>query len=654
MGRQITRRKPGDLPKFITIETFGIKVKYIMKKHLLFSVFFIVAFTTVAQNDSIRTILDEAVILVEKKSKNNVIGQKKIIITTSQVIKNPINLTNLLRYNSPISFRDYGNGGLSTARFRGTSASNTAVLWNGISINAIGSGQTDFNSLSASISDEIIVSSGGGSVTYGSGAIGGVVHLNDNLLFNKHKNFTLFSSYGSFNTTSNFFKTNIGTGKWAIKLATTYNYSDNDYTYIDTRYKDLEGNLLKNENGDYKNYGINFSLGYQFSYKNKLYLYTTGYYGNRLFSDGLPNPAAGSERNEDFNQRNLIKWVYSFSNFTQLVNLSYLTQEYRYYNDKNTENYVFGSSKNYNIKYTLKYRFSNNIKTSASLIYDNNSGTTNQISSKERTFFAALASITFKPTEKLTTAINFRKEVNSDFTVPLSFSLAVEKEITKSLILKTNISRNYRVPTFNELYWPVVGNLQLLPEKSIQGEIGGTFKKKRIQIKTSFFYIYLEDKILWLPSAASNLWRPRNVGSVVHKGIETFINVSKKIGTHSFNFSTNYTFTLAKNKETNKFLPYAPKHLFNFNLEYTYKKTTFFVQNLYQSKVYTNEINLNFYSLNSLNVTNIGSNLTVFQHKKKNLVLGLKINNIFNKVYYFSNLRPMPGTNFNININYKF
>ncbi|MGY0408848.1 MAG: TonB-dependent receptor plug domain-containing protein, partial [Polaribacter sp.] len=537
-------------------------------------------------------------VVVVSKNKNVVLGQKKIQLNTLQIIKNPINLTNLLRYNSPISLRDYGNGGLSTARFRGTSGSNTVVLWNGIAINAIGSGQTDFNSLSASTSDEIIVNSGGNSVQYGSGAIGGVVHLNDNLSFNKHKDFQVFSSYGSFNTTSNFFKTNIGTGKWSIKLASTVNYSDNDYTYIDTRYTDDTGNLLKNENGIYKNYGVTFSLGHQFSHKNKLYFYTTGYYGDRLFSDGLPNPAAGSERNEDFNQRNLLKWDYSFSNFSQELKLAYLTQEYRYYNDKDATSFNFGNSKNYQINYTLKYRFSNYLKISSSLIYDNNTGTTNKIISKIRTFSAALVSVVYKPTEKLTTAFHIRKEFNSDFEVPLSVSFASEYQIIDNLLLKANISTNYRVPTFNELYWPVVGNLQLVPENAVQGEVGAAYKKKNIHITASLFYINLNDKILWLPTAASNLWRPSNVGKVVHKGIEVYVNFLKKINNHYFNFSSNYTFTAAKNKETGTFLPFAPKHVFNFNLEYKYKKVVFFVQNLYQSRVFTNDININFYSLN--------------------------------------------------------
>ena len=188
--------------------------------------------------DSIQD-LNMVELVAKKFHKEAVLGQKTIEISDVEIVRNSSNFTELLRYNSPIAFKDYGNGGTSSARFRGTSASNTVVLWNGININSVGSGQTDFNSLSANTVDQIVIKSGGGSVLYGSGAIGGTVHLKDVLSFDEHEDYQLFTSYGSFNTSSNFFKANLGTGKWAIKLSGVFNNSDNDYSFIDHRYHPL-------------------------------------------------------------------------------------------------------------------------------------------------------------------------------------------------------------------------------------------------------------------------------------------------------------------------------------------------------------------------------------------------------------------------------
>ena len=217
-----------------------------------------------AQNDSIHR-LEELVIVADTYVKENVVGQKTISISPEEIKENAQFLTDVLRNNSPVALRDVGNGGASSARFRGTSASNTGVLWNGINVNAIGNGQTDFNALNVNTIDEIVVKSGGGSVKYGSGAIGGTIHLNDKIKYQKHFGVDVFSSYGSFDTNSSIVKTTLGTGTLGAKLGLTYNKSDNDYDLIDDRYQDENGQFLKNENGAYQNYSLNFSLGYKLS-----------------------------------------------------------------------------------------------------------------------------------------------------------------------------------------------------------------------------------------------------------------------------------------------------------------------------------------------------------------------------------------------------
>lgn len=624
-----------------------------------YNVFFlIVSFFTIqlqSQADTIPKQLEKVVVRAKKVVNPKLVGLKSVKIGTNQIQKNPMNLTDLLRFNSPISFRDYGSGGVSTARFRGTSASNTLVLWNGLAINAIGNGQTDFNALSANTLDEIIVKSGGAGVAYGSGAIGGVVELNDLLEYKKQKSIHLFSSYGSFATSSNFLKVNIADKKWAIKLAATYNTSINDYTYIDSRFRGTDGNLFKNENGNYDNYSINFTGGYRFSKTNKLTLYSTKYYGNRLFSAGLPNPSAGSERNEDFNQRNLLKWEILFGKLRQEVNVAYLTQSYRYYNDKNSEDFSFGESENFHFSYNTNYRFSSKIKASLGIVYDNLSGKTDVSNLSTRNTLSTLGSFIYNPNQWLSFHLNGRSEYNSDFKIPESWSFAINKTVSNTINLTANVSRNYRVPTFNELYWPVVGNLNLIPEKSLQGEFGTQIQIKNLSFSGTIFYIHIDDKIVWQPAGSSNLWSPLNIDTAMHKGVEGFLNYKLPFsGNKELNISSNYTYAVAKDLEKDVFLPFAPKHLWNFNIDYQFDKVQVYAQNLYQSKVFTNVINIDVYALSELDFVNLGGRYNFLKTKQKELSLGVHINNLFNTVYYFSNLRPMPGTNFNINLNLKF
>jgi len=170
------------------------------RKSLLLLVLFFSLLYAKAQTvlDSIQQ-LDE-VVLSDIKLKQFASGYKITKINDSTILRNSPTLTKLLSFNSNIYFKENGFGMLSSPSFRGTNASQTAVIWNGININSQLNGQTDFNLINVSNFDSVDIRSGGGSVQYGSGSIGGSIHLNNKLRFYSHFNNTLSVSYGSFNS----------------------------------------------------------------------------------------------------------------------------------------------------------------------------------------------------------------------------------------------------------------------------------------------------------------------------------------------------------------------------------------------------------------------------------------------------------------------
>ena len=98
-----------------------------------------------SQLDSIQhlKIVNLQSITLNKHSK----GFKVITLNDSILVNNTESFSSLLRFNSPIYIKEYGAGGTSSVSFRGTNASNTAVVWNGININSINNGQSEFNSI---------------------------------------------------------------------------------------------------------------------------------------------------------------------------------------------------------------------------------------------------------------------------------------------------------------------------------------------------------------------------------------------------------------------------------------------------------------------------------------------------------------------------
>ena len=185
MGRPTTRRKPGDLPHSYIVTNLREKRFAFMKAVQLSSILvFLFLGSSLWAQDSTAILLREVEVsdhLLKDFSKT----QNITILSDSTIKRNQSFLTSLLNYNSLIYFKENGLGGASSPSFRGTTASQTAVVWNGININSQLLGQTDFNTINSLGFNSITVKPGGGSVLYGSGAIGGSIHLNTDLYYYK-------------------------------------------------------------------------------------------------------------------------------------------------------------------------------------------------------------------------------------------------------------------------------------------------------------------------------------------------------------------------------------------------------------------------------------------------------------------------------------
>lgn len=601
------------------------------------------------QNDSIVNSLEEVTIVADKNLKYNSVGYKIVSINDSIILQNKVSFTSLLRYNTSIYLREYGAGGTSSARFRGTGSSNTAVVWNGININSINNGSTGFNSLSVNLMDNIDVRSGGGSIKYGSGAIGGTIHLNSELSFKDQISNQFVSSIGSYKTYQNLYKFSYGTDRFVIKVGGELNQSENDYPWLGTEYK--------NENGSYKNYNINISAGFKLSEKSKLSLYLTKYQADRHFSGELPNPSSANEKYKDFNQRNLLVYEFVNSSFSHVFKAGYLTQEYRYFEDKESAIYNYGKSETYLGNYDFYWSINSQTKIELFSEYTSIFGSTDQFSIHNRKQFSQAAIFKQNFPELFSYNLKLRKDFNSDYEIPMVVAIGLEAPVYDNLTIRFNGSTNYRVPTYNDLYWPGQGNLNLNPETSKQIDAAIVFKKKNRKLEVDFFFIHTKDKIIWIPNGdpmRPGVWVPVNISSVENKGIDVSGSHIFSYSENVFNVSANYSYVLATDLETNKQLIFTPKHLFNTTFSWSVKRWETYYQFLYTGKIYTSEDNLDIFSMSSFDVSNIGVDYRIINTKNNQLVLGIKLNNLYNEIYQTSPRRPMPNRNVNLQINYKF
>ena len=608
-----------------------------MKKTYLIVLLIICSASMYAQLDSIQHLNE--VLVIDAKLEDYSEGFKLIQLSDTLIARNSVSLTEVLNFNSTLYFKENGYGMVSSPSFRGTNASQTAVIWNGIPVNSNLNGQTDFNTISPSSFNTIIIRSGGGSTQYGSGAVGGSIHLNNTIDFQNKQSSELKLSYGSFSTIVGVFKSRFSSDKKYIDFGIDFISSENDYEYIDLN--------RKNENGNFDKLNIAVNAGLNFG-KSTLSWNSNYFLGNRNFSGTITSPSKDSYK--DLTTRNLVTWNKASNKWNNTIKGAHTFERYRYYPQPENNLYFEGQSTTYLGDYQLEYEINKDLKISSIINYTYIKSKGSNIGTNDRNTLATILLWKHQINEKLSYGINLRQEFLTNFENPFLASFDVNYAINKWYTLKANASKNYRVPTFNDLYWNSGGNENLNPETSYQAEIANEFIWNQFRLNITGFYISSTDLIKWQPNE-DGLFTPLNISKTENLGIEVDGNYSKSIKEHQLNLVFNYAYTAAKDLGKNKQLVYVPYYKATGALTYDYKKLAAYYQLLFNGEVFTTTDNNGV--LDRYSVSNLGLEYLI-QEKSFPIKIGIKLNNIFNTYYENVAYRPMPNRNIQTFINLKF
>jgi len=608
-----------------------------MCKNKFLLIIILICQSILAQEDSVRKLED--VVIPDTQLKTFSTTNKLQVLNDSIIEKNSNSLTTLLQYNSTIYFKENGLGMVSSPSFRGTTAQQTAVVWNGININSVLTGQTDFNTISTESYNNIAIRAGGGSTIYGTGAIGGSIHLNSEINFAKQIKNKILVNYGSFNTQNINYQLIVSNKKVSTQIIFSHTQSDNDYKYPNTN--------LKNENGAYHNTNFGVNFGYKINENNFLKFYSETYDNERHFSGTLAAPS--KSKYKILNSRNLAEWSLDFAKFTSKVKIAQLAEMYAYFEDANIATFSSGKAETLVAKEELLYTPTDKITFNSVLEFSNTKGTGSSLLDGERQLFSGLLLTKYFINSSFEFLGSIKKEVTSNYPSPLLYSIGLNINPTKRYNIKINHSKNFRIPTFNDLYWQYGGNPNLKPESSSQYEINQEINFRKIHFTATVFYNDISNLIAWQPNEYG-FWQPKNILKVATYGLESTFAIHKNFQKHHFYWNINYAYTKSEDIATKKQSIYVPLHKATNLLSYNYNKIEFVAQHLFNSEVYTSTDN--FYKLKGYNIVNFSG---FYNFGKINTYkLGFSVLNAFNKSYQNVSMRPMPGTNYSINLIFKF
>lgn len=153
-----------------------------------------------------------------------------------------------------------------------------------------------------------------------------------------------------------------------------------------------------------------------------------------------------------------------------------------------------------------------------------------------------------------------------------ALGISIKPILAEEFYVRLSYKHVFRVPTFNDLYYRMVGNLDLNPEQAHQFNIGLAYeknllKKIHIRISADAYYNMVKDKIVAIPNRNLFIWTMLNFGKVEMAGAETNFEFTHQIikqlklfisGNYSYSYAVDATETGSKTYHHQ--IPYTPRH----------------------------------------------------------------------------------------------
>ncbi|CAM3485204.1 TonB-dependent receptor [Pontibacter korlensis] len=568
-------------------------------------------------------------------------------------------LAEALQARSPIYFKSYGVSGISSVAFRGTNASQTAVLWNGLNIAPATLGQIDFSTIPLSGVGEVAVQHGSAAANYGSGAIGGAVLLNS-------PNFSTEGFGGDVKLEAGSFGRYFGSGsvgytakKFSYGLSAYGSLAKNNFKYRNlSRFGTPE---VRQENAQMEQHGFTQDLSWHLSPGTEVAVHS--WY---TFSDRDLQPAMGSAYANAQQQDKSLRLMTELKHQSQLgqtdVKVAYFN-DYLHYTDisSNSESNVDTYQLQAEQTYTYGERWSLRGGLNLQHFVASNDGYAGQQDENRASLFALFR---YDPVQPLQLTLNLRQALVEGYNPPLTPALGFNWKFFNShqhqVSLKGNVSGSYRVPTLNDRFWVGAGNPNLHPEQGWNYELGlrhVLVQENNLLLETEAagYYMLIDDWIQWAPNS-TGVWRPTNLQKVESKGLEFSTTATATFSELKLRSSAGYTYTSSVQAEVyegsgdkGKQLMYVPQHKALFSTKATYRKWSLIGNVNYTGLRYTT--NSETSSLNSFTLLHLALSRRL-QLGQNTLHFTLRSDNVTNAEYQTMAYRAMPPRGYTFSLRF--
>lgn len=564
-------------------------------------------------------------------------------------------LDEMLAQSTSLSFRNYGNGQLSTIAFRGLSSNHTAVLWNGVNINMPTLGQTDFSTIPVISFDRLSVQYGAGAGHLGSDAVGGSIVMeneppgSDGLAVRGGLELASFSNISG-----------QGMIRYRTRINREWSFAGKTQLYSTAFYNQYPYQTFKGRRLEHSEMFQKGFLQDLFFEDSKGRSVSAHIWLNDHKMTLSPDNPSGRERTETGNFRTMVrysdgKWQFRASFIRDIID------------------YGVGDFSNLDQSLTDRY----GIKAERELKRKYGQLDVSVLGGGEFTLFRAEVEGYRAPEisegrgdvfllTRLSSqsgwagSVNFRQAFVQGYPVPFTPSVGFEYSFLKKgdyrLKMTASLGRSYRVPTLNERYWKDLGNPEIKPEAGFNKEAGleqqaRFLRNFKWESRINVFHNRVDNWVYWNPARnyrAENLQLVLARGSEIHNYL-SFNRGRWAAGVHSLVSYTRSTQERAYDAYSQgilgKQLRFVPVWISNLNAFVRFGSSTLTLQRHSESRRYTNEI----HSLPAFHLTNllyeqairIGAVTTRLQ---------ARVANVGNQLYLTVKSTAMPGRSYHFSL----
>ncbi|MET0463003.1 MAG: TonB-dependent receptor [Chitinophagaceae bacterium] len=240
-----------------------------------------------------------------------------------------------------------------------------------------------------------------------------------------------------------------------------------------------------------------------------------------------------------------------------------------------------------------------------------------------------------------------------------TISVSRKLGIRSPFMLRAFYKGVYRMPTFNDLYYNFIGNTSLKPELAKQYNLGITYVTplkgtiNRFNLSLDAYVNRINDKIVAVPSQNLFVWTMLNLGKVDIKGVDITAESSGVINELSWNARFSYTYQQARDitdpgaSNYKDRIPYTPDHSGSGILSFGYRNWMAGFSAVLSGTRYTIGDNSSYTQMDGWGTQDVFVS-RAFRINQLQLQVKAELNNLADRRYDIVKFYPMPGRSYKI------